>query len=154
MKKFFADFKEFAMKGNVVDMAIGVVVGGAFSKIVSSFVADVITPLLSLLLGEVNLTELKWIMRPALLDGAGEVIKAEVALTYGSFLQNIIDFLLIALSIFIVMRVMFAVKAKLARKPEAPAEEPKPAPETELEVLGQIRDLLKEQQPGEKKKSK
>ena len=100
LKKFFSDFKEFAMKGNVIDMALGVVIGSAFGKIVSSFVADVITPFISLITGNVNLTDLKAVLRHAELNEAGEVVRAEVALTYGNFLQCIIDFFVIALSSF------------------------------------------------------
>ena len=88
LKKFFSDFKEFAMKGNVIDMALGVVIGSAFGKIVSSFVADVITPFISLITGNVNLTDLKAVLRPAELNEAGEVVRAEVALTYGNFLPR------------------------------------------------------------------
>ena len=104
LKKFFSDFKEFAMKGNVIDMALGVVIGSAFGKIVSSFVADVITPFISLITGNVNLTDLKAVLRPAELNEAGEVVRAEVALTYGNFLQCIIDFFVIALSLFLFLR--------------------------------------------------
>lgn len=154
MKKFFSDFKEFAMKGNIIDMAVGVVIGSAFGKIVSSFVADVITPLISLLTGNVTLTQLKAIMRPAILDEVtGEVIKAEVALTYGNFLQSVIDFLLIALSIFICLRVIMTVKKKAAEARDklmhkekeeaaAAAEEAPAEPSEEVKLLSEIRDLL------------
>ena len=145
MKKFFEDFKAFAMKGNVVDMAVGVVVGGAFGKIVSSFVADIITPLLGILLGKVSFTDLKWVITPAVLDEAGNVVEAELALTYGNFIQQVIDFLIIALSIFVVLRVIMALKSKFEKKQEeiveeAPAE---PVPSEELVTLREIRDLLK-----------
>ena len=146
MKKFFEDFKAFAMKGNVIDMAVGVVVGGAFGKIVSSFVADIITPLLGILLGKVSFTDLKWVITPAVLDEAGNVVEAELALTYGNFIQQVIDFLIIALSIFVVLRVIMAIKSKFEKKQEevvveeAPAE---PVPSDELITLREIRDLLK-----------
>ena len=150
MKKFFADFKAFIMKGNIIDMAVGVVIGGAFGKIVTSLVNDIITPLVSILTGKVSLTELKWIINEAVLDEAGAVVTPELALTYGNFLQNIIDFFIIAASIFVVLRVMVATQKKLEslrkkeeeeKKEEAP-EEPK---ETELSVLCEIREMLKKQ---------
>lgn len=144
MKKFFSDFKEFAMKGNILDMAVGVIIGGAFGKIVSSLVADVVTPLISLLTGSVNLTNLKWVLKEAVMEG-GEIIKEEVALTYGNFIQAIIDFLLIALSIFIVLRLIMNAQKKLEslRKKEEEVAEEEPAPEeNELSVLKEIKELL------------
>ena len=147
MKKFFEDFKAFAMKGNVVDMAVGVIIGGAFGKIVSSFVADIITPLLGILLGKMSFTDLKWVITPAVLDETGNVVTAELALTYGNFIQQVIDFLIISLSIFVVLRLMMTLKTALEKKEEAPAEEPAPAappaPSEELVTLREIRDLLK-----------
>ncbi|MBO4219791.1 MAG: large-conductance mechanosensitive channel protein MscL [Clostridia bacterium] len=148
MKGFVSDFKAFIAKGNVLDMAVGVVIGGAFGKIISSLVADVITPLIGLLTGNVSLTDLKWVISPAELNEAGEIVKNELALTYGNFIQAIIDFLLIALSIFIVLRIIMKSKKKLEEKrkkdepaPEEPKEEePK---ETELSVLCEIREMLK-----------
>ena len=147
MKKFFEDFKAFAMKGNVVDMAVGVVVGGAFGKIVTSFVNDIITPLLGILLGKMSFTDLKWIITPAVLDETGNVVTAELALTYGNFIQQVIDFLIISLSIFLVLRLMMTLKSAFEKKEEAKAEEPAPvappAPSDELVTLREIRDLLK-----------
>lgn len=143
MKKFFSDFKEFAMKGNIVDMAVGVIIGGAFGKIVSSLVADVVTPLISMLTGSVTLTNLKWVLKEAVLEG-GEIVKEEVALTYGNFIQSIIDFLLIALSIFIVMRIIMNAQKKieeLKKKEEEVVEEEAPE-ENELSVLKEIKELL------------
>lgn len=144
MKKFLADFKNFALKGNILDMAVGVVIGGAFGKIVTSLVTDIITPLISLLTGEVSLTGLKHIFKPEMLDEAGEVIQAEIALTYGNFIQSIIDFLIIAFSIFVVLRIIMKSKEKLEtlrKKEEEAAEEEAPA-ETELSVLKEIKELL------------
>lgn len=147
MKKFFEDFKAFAMKGNVVDMAVGVVVGGAFGKIVTSFVNDIITPLLGILLGKMSFTDLKWIITPAVLDETGAEVSAELALTYGNFIQQVIDFLIISLSIFVVLRLMMSLKSAFEKKEEAKAEEPAPAappaPSEELVTLREIRDLLK-----------
>lgn len=148
MKKFFEDFKAFALKGNIVDMAIGVVIGGAFGKIVTSLVNDIITPLIGLLTGNVSLAELKVVLAPAVLDAAGEVTTPELVLTYGAFLQTIIDFLIIALSIFLVMRIAMNAHKKLdemkKKEEEAPveeAEEEAPA-DTELSVLLEIKELL------------
>jgi len=144
MKKFFTEFKEFAMKGNILDRAVGVVIGAAFGKIVTSLVTDIITPLISLATGDVSLTGLKHVFKPEVLDAAGEVIQAEISLTYGNFIQAIIDFLIIALSIFIVLKVIMSTKTKLENlkkkeEEEAAAEEPA---ETELSVLKEIKELL------------
>ena len=148
IKKFFSDFKEFAMKGNIMDMAVGVVIGAAFGKIVTSLVNDIITPIISLLTGSVTLTDLKYVFRPEVLDAAGEIIQAEISLTYGNFIQTCIDFLIIAFSIFVVIRLMGAARTKmeqLKKKEEEAAVEEAPA-ETELAVLQEIRELLKETQ--------
>lgn len=154
MKKFFQDFKAFATKGNIIDMAVGVVIGGAFGKIVSSLVADIITPLISFATGNVNFKDLKWVIKeavPEVLSEAGEVITAgvpEVAMTYGNFLQAVIDFLIIAFSIFVVLRVLMNAQKKLEelkkKEEEIAAEEAPVAPvETELDILKEIRDSLK-----------
>lgn len=147
MKKFFSDFKAFALKGNIVDMAVGVVIGGAFGKIVSSLVADIITPLIGLLTGNISLSELKLVLAPAVLNEAGEVVNPELVLTYGVFLQTVIDFLIIALSIFIVIRVAMNTHKKIEslkkKEEEEKAEEPEEEKETELSVLLEIRDHLK-----------
>lgn len=148
MKKFFEDFKAFATKGNVVDMAVGVVIGGAFGKIVTSLVADIITPLISLATGSLNFTDLKWVFTPEVLDELGNVVTPEVAMTYGNFLQAVIDFLIIALSIFTVLRVMMNAQKKLEalkkKEEEEKVEEAPAAPvETELDILKEIRDSLK-----------
>ena len=137
---FIKDFKEFAVKGNVVDMAVGVVIGGAFGKIVSSVVADIIMPFVGLLAGGVNFTDLKWVMKEASLNEAGEEIAA-VTLNYGNFLQNTFDFLIIAFSIFVFIRLITNLNKK---KEEEKAVETPPAPSKEEVLLGEIRDLLKE----------
>ncbi len=137
---FIKDFKEFAVKGNVVDMAVGVVIGGAFGKIVSSVVADIIMPFVGLLAGGVNFTDLKWVMKEASLNEAGEEIAA-VTLNYGNFLQNTFDFLIIAFSIFVFIRLITNLTKK---KEEEKAVETPPAPSKEEVLLGEIRDLLKE----------
>ncbi len=146
MGKFWSDFKEFATKGNVVDMAVGVVIGGAFGKIVTSLVTDIITPLISLATGSVSIASLKHVFAEAVVNEAGEVVTPELALTYGAFIQSIIDFLIIALSIFIVLRLIMTAKKKMEElkkkeeEKEAAAEEPA---ETELSILKEIRDSLK-----------
>lgn len=133
MKKFFSDFKAFISKGNILDMAVGVVVGGAFSKIVSSLVADIINPLIGLATGNVALSDMKYVFIEEALDEAGAVTQAEVALTYGNFLQAIIDFLIIAFSIYIVLRVMMNAQKKLAALKKAEEiEEQKAEPTTKI----------------------
>lgn len=148
MKKstFLKDFKAFIMRGNVIDMAVGVIIGGAFSKIVSSLVNDVIMPLLGLLVGEVSFADLKWVMKAATVDADGTVLTEAVTLNYGQFLQNIFDFLLIALCIFAAIRIVSNVTKRLKKqeepKEEAPAPEPEPTKEELL--LTEIRDLLRD----------
>lgn len=139
---FLQDFKAFAMKGNVIDMAVGVIIGGAFGKIVSSVVADVIMPPLGLLVGGVNFTDLKWVMKPAEVIDGKEI--AAVTLNYGNFLQATFDFLIIALSIFLFIRLLTKLTTK--KEAAAPATPPAPpAPTKEEVLLTEIRDLLKEQ---------
>ena len=140
---FLQDFKAFAMKGNVVDMAVGVIIGGAFGKIVSSLVADIIMPPLGLLIGGVNFTDLAWTMKDAVVvDGVEQA--AAVTLNYGKFLQATFDFLIIAVSIFVFIRLLTRLTQK--KKAEAPATPPAPpAPCKEEVLLTEIRDLLKEQ---------
>lgn len=136
---FLADFKAFAMKGNIVDMAVGVIIGGAFGKIVTSLVNDVIMPVVGLATGGVNFTELKATLHDAVLDPATqEVVKEAVMLNYGMFIQNIVDFLIIAFSIFMALKVIVKFKKKEAETPAAP-----PAPSKEEVLLTEIRDLLK-----------
>lgn len=152
MAKFIDEFKAFALKGNVVDMAVGVIIGGAFGKIVSSVVSDVIMPPIGVLVGGVDFTDLKLELKaaePEQLNEAGEVVKeavAAVTLNYGAFIQNCIDFLIIAFAIFLLIKGI-AKLTEIAKKKEveAPAEpEPEPAPSKEEVLLAEIRDLLKE----------
>ena len=140
MKKTIKEFKEFIAKGNVIDMAVGVIIGGAFGKIVTSLVNDVLMPLLGLATGGVDFSTKKLVLSPAVIEG-GEVVKEEAALLYGSFIQNIIDFLLIAICIFFFIKAINKMKDKLAKKEEKPEEPAKPTTE---ELLTEIRDLLKE----------
>ena len=137
------EFKEFAFKGNIFDMAIGVVVGSAFSKIVTSLVNDVIMPFFGFCTAGMEFKSLKWVLSPALIEN-GEIIKPEAAVLYGSFIQNIVDFLIIASSIFLAIH--FAAKAsqKFRKPKEEPAPEA-PALPSEAELLVEIRDLLQKQ---------
>lgn len=132
------DFKAFAMRGNVIDMAVGVIIGAAFGKIVSSLVADIIMPPIGLLVGGVNFTDLSWTMKPAvILDGVQKT--AAVTLNYGNFLQATFDFIIIAFAIFIFIKMITNLTKK---KEETPATPPTPSKEEVL--LSEIRDLLKE----------
>jgi large conductance mechanosensitive channel len=126
------EFKEFAMRGNVVDLAVGVVIGAAFGKIVSSIVADVIMPPIGVLLGGVDFTDLKLVLKEAV----GEA--PAVTLNYGSFIQTCIDFLIIAFAIFLLVKGINSLKRKEAEAPPAP-----PAPSAEEVLLTEIRDLLR-----------
>ena len=131
---FLQDFKAFAMKGNVIDMAVGVVIGGAFGKIVSSLVANVIMPPIGLLVGGVNFTDLKWVMKAAEVGADGKEIAPAVSLDYGQFLQATFDFLIIAFAIFLFIRLITKLTTKKAAE-EAPAAPPAPPAPTKEEVL-------------------
>ncbi|OQB15184.1 MAG: Large-conductance mechanosensitive channel [Firmicutes bacterium ADurb.Bin193] len=130
--KFIEDFKKFAFKGNVLDMAVGIIIGGAFGKIVSSVVNDIIMPIFGIILGGINFRDLKWVITPA----TGET--PELALTYGMFIQSVVDFIIIAASIFIFIRII----GKLIRKKEK--EEATPERDKGVVILEEIRDLLKD----------
>ncbi len=138
----WSDFKKFAFKGNIIDMAVGVIIGGAFGKIVTALVNNIITPLLSLLIGKINFNDLKWVITPATTVDGVEV--AENALLYGSFIQSVIDFFIIAFCIFIFLRIITKAKSKFEKKVEE--EAPAPAGPTSEELLTEIRDLLKDKQ--------
>lgn len=142
MGKFLSDFKEFAMKGNVVDMAVGVIVGGAFGKIVSSLVNDVLMPVIGLFTGGMDFSEMKYVMQEAVMNGE-EVITPEVAVGYGQFIQYIIDFIIVAFSIFVAIRFLMKFKKKEEAAEEASA--PAPEPTKEEVLLTEIRDLLRQQ---------
>lgn len=136
--EFLQDFKAFAMRGNVIDMAVGVIIGGAFGKIISSVVADVIMPPLGLLVGGVNFTDLKLELKPA--EMVDVVMQDAVTLNYGNFLQTAFDFIIIALSIFLFVKLIGKLMRKKEEEPAAP-----PAPSKEEQLLTEIRDLLKKQ---------
>lgn len=137
------EFKEFAMRGNVIDMAVGVVIGAAFGKIISSLVDDIIMPLVGVATGGINFTDYKWVIQQAVIDGSTqEVLKPEVTMNWGSWVQTIVDFLIVAFCIFIAIKAINQLKRKEAEPepaPEAPAE-----PTKEEVLLTEIRDLLKE----------
>ena len=139
--KLAKEFKDFAMRGNVVDMAVGIIIGGAFGKIIASLVNDVIMPPIGLLIGGVDFKDLKVVMTDDVLNAAGEVVTKGASLNYGMFIQTTFDFLIIAFAIFMAIKMMNKLKRKEEAKP-APAPEP-PAPSREEELLAEIRDLLK-----------
>lgn len=130
-----SEFKEFAIKGNVVDLAVGVIIGAAFGKIVSSFVGDVVMPPLGVLIGGVDFSDLAIVLKAAEGDAAA------VTLAYGKFIQTVLDFLIVAFAIFMGIKVLNKLKREEAATPEAPA-----APTKDQELLSEIRDLLKAQQ--------
>lgn len=139
-KKFISEFKDFAMKGNVLDLAVGVIIGGAFNKIVSSLVKDIIMPPIGVITGGVNFQDLAYTLVPAV-DG-----KEAVVLSYGLFIQNVVDFLIIALSVFVFIKVLGKLNSKkgdeLLRDSEEDVSEEE-VPTKEQELLTEIRDLLK-----------
>lgn len=126
------EFKEFALKGNVIDLAVAVVIGAAFGKIITSLVNDIIMPAIGTIMGGVSFLDLKYVITPA----SGDI--AEVAIRYGAFIQSMVDFLIIAFSIFLVIKLITSRKKK-----EAAAEPAAPTPSNEELILGEIRDLLK-----------
>ncbi len=135
---FLIEFRDFAMRGNILDLAIGVIVGNAFGKIVSSIVADIVMPTLGLFIGVVNFTSLKIIIRSA---GDG---KGELAINYGAFLQTTLDFIIIAFAIFLVVKTLNGIRRRAIKEQ---TESPHKTPDTpaDIKLLGEIRDLLKEQ---------
>lgn len=136
---FFKEFKDFAMRGNVIDMAVGVVIGGAFGKIVSSLVADVIMPVVGLLVGGGNFTDLSFTLRPAQIKDGVE--QAAVTLNYGNFIQTAFDFVIIAFAIFLFIKGINKLSNLRKKEEETPAAPP--APTKEEVLLTEIRDLLK-----------
>lgn len=138
------EFKEFAFKGNAVDMAVGVVIGAAFGSIVSSLVDDLIMPVIGFLTAGKDFSALKIVLSPAEYSQTGEVIKEEAAIMYGNFINAALDFLIIAFSIFLVVKAINKLRSGL--KKEEKAEEEAPAVPTETELLAEIRDLLKKEE--------
>lgn len=138
MKKVLQEFKQFAMRGNVVDMAVGIIIGGAFGKIVSSVVGDLIMPAVGLLVGGMNFSDLKITLKHAVMEG-DKVITPAVSINYGNFIQVTIDFIIIAFAVFLLIKGVNAFnKKKKEEAPKAPA-----APPADIQLLTEIRDLLK-----------
>ena len=151
MKKFLNEFKAFAMRGNVIDLAVGVVIGGAFGKITTSIVNDIIMPVIGVLTGGLNFSDWKIVLKQAVLDAEGAILNPEVAITFGNTIAVILDFIIIAFAVFCMVKAINTMHAKaeaLKKKEEEEAapvvEEPAapPAPTAE-ELLAEIRDLLK-----------
>lgn len=138
---FWSDFKAFATKGNVVDMAVGVVVGAAFGKIITSLVNDIIMPAVGLLIGGINFTDLKVVLHKAVMEG-DTVVKEAVYLNYGNFIQEIVNFLIIAFCIFLVIKGIVRLSAATKKEQEAAPVAPAPKP-ADVQLLEEIRDLMK-----------
>ena len=132
------EFKDFAMRGNVVDMAVGVIIGAAFGKIVSSLVNDIIMPLVGVVTGGMDFTDLKWVIQKGITEGE-TVIQPEVTMNYGAWIQTVVDFLIVAFCIFVMIKFMNQLRKK---KEEAPA--PTPEPTKEEQLLTEKRDILTE----------
>ena len=132
------EFKEFAIKGNMFDMAIGIIIGVAFNKIVSSLVNDVILPIFSLMMGKVNFQNLKFILREEVLNSAGGIEQELVAINYGNFIQVSIDFLIIAMTVFMVIKLFNRLRRKAENENDTTVTTPK-----DIQLLSEIRDLLK-----------
>ena len=138
MSKFMQEFKEFAVKGNAVDMAVGVIIGGAFGKIVTSIVNDIIMPPIGYIIGGVNFSDLKYELPKVVVQG---VVLAPATINYGTFIQTILDFIIVAFCVFMMVKGINRLSRKKAEEPAAPA--PEPAPSAEEKLLEEIRDLLK-----------
>ena len=146
MKKIAKEFKEFIARGNVIDMAVGVIIAGAFGKITTSLVNDILMPFISWIFGTRDMTALNVIVRPEVLNEAGEVVQAAITIGFGTLVATVIDFLLIALVVFAIVKAMNTAKAKAEAKKKAAEEAAPPAPpapSNEEVLLTEIRDLLK-----------
>ena len=154
MKKFFEEFKTFAMRGNVIDMAVGVVIGGAFGKITTSIVNDIIMPLISMITGGIDFSAWKWVLKAAVYEADGVTVKLpEVAVNFGNTIAIILDFIIIAFAVFCMVKAINTMRTKaeaLKKKEEEAAATPPappapPEPSAEEKLLTEIRDLLKAQ---------
>lgn len=145
-KGFLAEFKAFAMRGNVIDLAVGMIIGSAFGKITNSLVNDLIMPAVGMLMGGLSFTDWKVVLKEAVVEN-GEEISAAVSINYGAFLSTVLDFLILAFAIFCMVKAINTLHDKAVKPEEPPAEEPAPPPEPTPEelLLTEIRDLLKEQ---------
>ena len=138
---FIKEFKEFAMRGNVIDMAVGGVIGAAFGKIISSLVDDIIMPLVGVVTGGINFTDYKWVIQQAAVDSTTQqVLKPEVTLNWGNWIQTVVDFIIVAFCIFVAIKAINQLKRKEAEPTPKPAE---PVPTKEEILLTEIRDILK-----------
>ena len=137
---FFAEFRKFVARGNVMDLAVGVIIGGAFSKITTSLVNDIIMPGFSVLLGGINFSDWKWVLKPAT-----DTTEA-ITINYGAFLSAVLDFFILAFVIFCMMKAINTLHDRMVKKAEAAPPPPPPEPSAEEKLLAEIRDLLKEQQ--------
>ncbi len=137
--KIFKEFREFALKGNMFDMAVGIIIGTAFNKIISSLVKDIIMPPFGYLLGKVDLSNFKFILQPEVKDAEGNIINALITINYGIFMQGLLDFIIVAFTIFLVIKTFNRFK----RKSEDPSNTEVTTPK-DIELLTDIRDLLKE----------
>lgn len=142
MGKFLDEFKTFAMRGNVVDLSVGVVMGGAFGKITTSVVNDIIMPAVSMLTGGVSFTDWKLVLKEAVLNADGTEAVAEVAIKYGNLISTVLDFVIIAFAVFCMVKVLNNLHKKKEEEPAPPPADPEPTAEEKL--LMEIRDLLKE----------
>lgn len=142
MGKFLDEFKTFAMRGNVVDLSVGVVMGGAFGKITTSVVNDIIMPAVSMLTGGVSFTDWKLVLKEAVLNADGTEAVAEVAIKYGNLISTVLDFVIIAFAVFCIVKVLNNLHKKKEEEPAPPPADPEPTAEEKL--LMEIRDLLKE----------
>ncbi|MCE5185386.1 MAG: large-conductance mechanosensitive channel protein MscL [Planctomycetaceae bacterium] len=136
--RMLKEFKTFAMRGNVIDMAVGIIIGAAFGKIVTSLVNDLLMPPLGLLLGKMDFSRLAVTLKPAIVDAAGNITTPAVAIRYGMFINNILDFVIVAFAIFLLIKAI-----NTAYKKEAPAPAAPPAPTKEELLLTDIRDILR-----------
>ena len=144
MKKIIAEFKEFISRGNVMDMAIGVIIATAFGKITTSLVNDVLMPFISWLVGARDMSALNLLVRPEVLNDAGEVVQESITIGFGTLLGTVIDFILVALVVFAIVKAANMARARLEKQKEA-KEEAAPEPSNEEKLLAEIRDLLKNQ---------
>ena len=138
MKKFFEEFKAFAMRGNVIDLAVGIIIGSAFSKITNSLVNDIIMPAVSIFLGGIDFTDWKLVLKQAVLEN-GQEVSAAISINYGTFLSTVIDFIILAFAIFCMVKAINRLHRKEIEQEPAPAE-----PSAQEKLLSEIRDLLKD----------
>ena len=142
MKKFLEEFKAFAMRGNVIDMAVGVVIGGAFGGITTSIVNDIIMPLISMITGGLDFSAWKWVLKEAVLDETGAEVAAAVSVNYGNLISVIVNFIIIAFAIFCVVKALNKARELTEKKKEEEPAAP-PEPSAEEKLLTELRDLLK-----------